>query len=309
MFADVELERRGGLSRRQAYVKVAESGGFGAMSPRTVESAYVKERKRSASVGAGRLSGSPLRRNAQILAVAAAPNAQFRAAVAERVERNRRFLAVAAAPNAQFLATAAERAERNAQFLATAAERNAQFLAAAAAPNAQFLAFIQATFSLYSGTSAELLRQLRSQRFAALCCFPADTMEGGERCLRMIDFIRQTQMSCGPLRRARRWRIGAVKAEARPSSRSARKSSIVAATLTLGSTGIPFTTNPPPHNPNRQRHGKFLSKRTLPWQISFNRSRPSWSPPSRRAASRLSAQGMVGALNVRRITAPALTLP
>ncbi len=129
IFADVnELVRSKGLSLRSAYAKTAESGDFGAMSPRTVESAYRKERKRR------RLA--PER-------IAAASNAQILAAAAERVERNRRFLAAAAAPNAQFLAAVAE---RKAQFLAAVAERverNRRFLAAAAAPNAQFLAAVR----------------------------------------------------------------------------------------------------------------------------------------------------------------------
>ena len=102
IFADVELDRRGGLSLRRAYVKTAESGGFGAMSARTVESAYVKERRRQRRRRApGRIAAAS---NAQILAAAAERKAQFRAAVAERAERNAQFLAAAAAPNAQFLA-------------------------------------------------------------------------------------------------------------------------------------------------------------------------------------------------------------
>ena len=109
IFADVnELVRSKGLSLRSAYAKTAESGDFGAMSARTVESAYLKERQRSARrVGgaAAPMRGSPLSamhsslppplsarhsslppslsalRNAQFLAAAAAPNAQFLAAV------------------------------------------------------------------------------------------------------------------------------------------------------------------------------------------------------------------------------------
>ena len=102
IFADVELERRQGLSLRRSYVKTAESGDFGAMSARTVESAYRKERQRR-RLARGRIAAAS---NAQILAAAVAPNAQFLAAVAERAERNAQFLAAAAAPNAQFLAAA-----------------------------------------------------------------------------------------------------------------------------------------------------------------------------------------------------------
>ena len=125
IFADVELDRRTGLSLRRAYVKTAESGGFGAMSARTVESAYVKERQRR-RLARERIAAAS---NAQILAAAAERNAQFLAAVAERAKRNAQFLAAAVAPNAQFLAAAVA--------------PNAQFLAAAVAPNAQFLAAVR----------------------------------------------------------------------------------------------------------------------------------------------------------------------
>ena len=49
IYAYVEVECNG-LSLRRSYAKAAEQGGFGAMSARTVESAYVKERRRHAYV-------------------------------------------------------------------------------------------------------------------------------------------------------------------------------------------------------------------------------------------------------------------
>ena len=77
-----ELVRSKGLSLRNAYAKTAESGRFGAMSARTVESAYLKERQRRRQ----RRRRAPGR-------IAAERNAQFLAAVAERAELNAHFLA------------------------------------------------------------------------------------------------------------------------------------------------------------------------------------------------------------------------
>ena len=88
IYAYVEGELRKGLSQRRAFAKAAESGDFGAISAKAVESAYRKERDRQER---------DRQRRRQVAWM-----------VAERVEHNQRFFAAATARNAQFLAAAAE---------------------------------------------------------------------------------------------------------------------------------------------------------------------------------------------------------
>ena len=97
IFAHVEADLREGLSLRRAYAKEAKAGRFGAMSKRTVESAYLKERRH--------------RRQHQHRR----PTLSWIAA--KHVERNRRFFAAVT--------------ERHTQFFAAVTERHTQFFAAA----------------------------------------------------------------------------------------------------------------------------------------------------------------------------------
>ena len=74
IYAYVEVERRRGLSLRRAYAKAAKQGGFGAMSARTVESAYLKERQRQRRP----LARIAAERNAKFLAAACRTSLLFR---------------------------------------------------------------------------------------------------------------------------------------------------------------------------------------------------------------------------------------